>query len=607
MKEQKTLLKSIRLGAVVLLGLFVYGYAFYTSDVNLETIKDETRLTQLTRILRALAHPNIIEYEQEVMDVEIPFYLPCPEDGAPAYEPDTSGPYLVIESICGDPGEILQIEGHNFMPNAKGPINFIPLSGVKLQIDEENLSTDSKGYFSTKIKLPNRQPVDEAQIIRATARRNIGTPRFTQMTKVTWDKIVETILMALLATTFGIFIAIPISFLAARNLMVEVKSSLASISLSLIGWPIGLLLGGLAALEIQSISASFMGSMSVVLPGVIFSPVIIWFAARWAIQQGEIKTPSTGIKIARGFVLFIAGIIGIFFLFFLAKFFTTTSDYLSEAVTTLPFISNFIFIIGDIIQLFTPVIVALAVGGALGSFCGGLGQTFSDSMEANKVKLGNVILAAIAGAVLFVLISAGINWIYRLTDLTKTWYWPAGIGAVAGIALASFKPAKETLPTGSVIYFITRTILNVTRSVEPLVMVIVFVVWVSMGPFAGALALGLHTIAALAKLFSEQVESILPGPLEAIRATGANRLQTIVYAVVPQIVPPYISFTMYRWDINVRMSTIIGFAGGGGIGFLLQQNIGLVHYRDASVQMVAIAITVATMDYISSVMRERFV
>ena len=100
--------------------------------------------------------------------------------------------------------------------------------------------------------------------------------------------------------------------------------------------------------------------------------------------------------------------------------------------------------------------------------------------------------------------------------------------------------------------------------------------------------------------------SIASGPLEAIQATGANRLQTIVYAVVPQIVPPYIAYTLYRWDINVRMSTIIGFVGGGGIGFLLQQNINLLNYRGASTQMLAIAVVVATLDYVSSVVRERY-
>ena len=148
---------------------------------------------------------------------------------------------------------------------------------------------------------------------------------------------------------------------------------------------------------------------------------------------------------------------------------------------------------------------------------------------------------------------------------------------------------------------------NVLRSIESLVMVIVFVVWVGIGPFAGALALALHTIAALGKLYSEQVENILDGPLEAIQATGANLLQQIVYAVVPQIIPPYISFTLYRWDQNVRTSTVIGFAGGGGIGFLLQQNINLLNYRAASVQMIAIAVVVSLMDYLSGYVRNKIV
>ena len=99
----------------------------------------------------------------------------------------------------------------------------------------------------------------------------------------------------------------------------------------------------------------------------------------------------------------------------------------------------------------------------------------------------------------------------------------------------------------------------------------------------------------------------MPGPLEAVKATGATRIQVIIYSVIPQIIPLYISFTMYRWDINVRMSTIIGFAGGGGIGFSLLQNINLLNYRAASTQMIAIAIVVAAMDYLSSYMREKIV
>ncbi|MDP7259954.1 MAG: ABC transporter permease subunit, partial [Anaerolineales bacterium] len=236
-----------------------------------------------------------------------------------------------------------------------------------------------------------------------------------------------------------------------------------------------------------------------------------------------------------------------------------------------------------------------------------VGQSVSDQLPANVVRVANLFSAALAGASVSAILGAGVDWFYQIDDLQKTLWLPGGVGAALGLLLSVRSAPKDPLPIGSVVYYLTRTVLNATRSIEPLVMVIVFVVWVGIGPFAGSLALALHTIAALAKLYSEQVESILSGPLEAIRATGANRLQTIVYAVIPQIIPPYISFTMYRWDINVRMSTIIGFAGGGGIGFLLQQNINMLQYRAASVQMLAIAIVVASMDYVSAVIRERFV
>ncbi len=174
----------------------------------------------------------------------------------------------------------------------------------------------------------------------------------------------------------------------------------------------------------------------------------------------------------------------------------------------------------------------------------------------------------------------------------------------------SFLAAKN-LMSGStftlIIYYLTRTILNIIRSIEPLIWAIIAVVVVGLGPFAGILALTVHSIAALGKLYSEAIESIDPGPIEAIQATGANRLQTIMYAVVPQMIPPFVSFSIYRWDINVRMSTVIGLVGGGGIGFVLIQYIKLLDYRAAGIAVWFIAITVAILDYVSAEIRQRFV
>jgi phosphonate transport system permease protein len=174
----------------------------------------------------------------------------------------------------------------------------------------------------------------------------------------------------------------------------------------------------------------------------------------------------------------------------------------------------------------------------------------------------------------------------------------------------SFLAAKNIMggnPMTLAIYYVVRTVLNILRSIEPLIMAIIFVVWVGLGPFAGVLALVVHSIAALGKLYSEAVESIDPRPIEAVLATGANRWQMIVYAVIPQVIPPYLAFTIYRWDINVRMSTIIGFVGGGGIGFLLQQWIRLLMYREAGAAVWAIAIVVAIMDYVSARVREEVI
>jgi phosphonate transport system permease protein len=180
-----------------------------------------------------------------------------------------------------------------------------------------------------------------------------------------------------------------------------------------------------------------------------------------------------------------------------------------------------------------------------------------------------------------------------------------------GIVLAipiSFLAARNIMAGSRLtiaFYYLTRTILNIIRSIEPLIWALIAVVWVGLGPFAGIVALTLHSIAALGKLYSEAIESIDPGPIEAIEATGATRLQVILFGVIPQMISPFISFSIYRWDINVRMSTVIGLVGGGGIGFLLVQYIRLLDYRSAGIAVWFIAVTVAILDYVSAEIRNK--
>jgi phosphonate ABC transporter permease subunit PhnE len=183
------------------------------------------------------------------------------------------------------------------------------------------------------------------------------------------------------------------------------------------------------------------------------------------------------------------------------------------------------------------------------------------------------------------------------------------IGAVLALPF-SFLAAKNLTGRSALsiwIYYLSRAMFNILRSIEALLYVVIFIFWVGIGPFAGMLALAVTSFALIGKLFSEAIENIDLGPIEAISATGANRLQTIVYAVIPQIVPPFISYLIYQWDINIRMATIIGFAGGGGIGLTLTTFFGSLQYHKAGTVVACIVVVVAVMDFASAKLRQKLI
>ncbi|MCF7913024.1 MAG: phosphonate ABC transporter, permease protein PhnE [Candidatus Cloacimonetes bacterium] len=202
------------------------------------------------------------------------------------------------------------------------------------------------------------------------------------------------------------------------------------------------------------------------------------------------------------------------------------------------------------------------------------------------------------------------NLVPMLSALAETIYLAllATILAIPFAFIFSFLAARNLMPKsflGNLIYILIRTLATFFRSVEAVIWAIIFCVWVGIGPFAGMLALMIHSIAALTKLYSEQIENIDHGPVEAIKGTGATTLQIWLYAVIPQILSPYLAFTIYRWDINVRMATIVGFVGGGGIGLALQQEQQLLRWHNVGLIIWLIAIVIWIMDMISGKIRAR--
>jgi phosphonate ABC transporter permease subunit PhnE len=601
----------------VFVGVLLYAYAFDTTDVTLDTIEDENRQTQLFRVLRALAHPDIFERDVEEVIIAAEIAVPCSDLEPTVMEP--SGAYIVVTPNCADPEAEVTVEGFGFVPESTGPISFIPPSGASLGLGTFTVADD--GSFRAEVTLRDR-PSEEIQNIRVTARQEVGGLHLTQTARDTIDKALETIFMALLATTLGTFFAIPLSFLASRNLMRPIKSPMVSVALGIISLPIGMFAGIWASRLAKDVTDELIGNPWLDLVAILVLGVVLRALVRFLFREPDPEAvPTPAQRLGRVGIAVVAVLLAVSLLYVLGDLLLEAGNRLADSTTwfraadsnldigrgPLNFLARFTFLVGDLLRIVIPVTAAVIGAGALAQLGSLAGRRLVARVPEAADRALRYVSAAVAGAVIFTGIGFVLEWFYEWDDTVRTFWVPAIVGAVFGVLLAFRTRRADQVSTGLTIYYLARTLFNALRSIEPLVMAIIFVVWVGIGPFAGALALSLHTTAALAKLYSEQVESISHGPIEAVQATGSNRLQTIAYAVVPQIVPPYISFTLYRWDINVRMSTIIGFVGGGGLGLILKQNVDLLQYRAASVQMFAIAIIVASMDYLSARLRERLV
>lgn len=729
MAEPKSARRRLYAVLGVVAAIVIYGLAVERTGVSLDEITSESRQTQLVRIIRSLANPELVTYDNELVNTDVEYFIPCQGDEGPA---GNGG--VTVDPGCGEPGDIVTVTGTGFDPFTEGRIQFIPISDFVVNLPLGIFAADEEGNFTFEVELPDR-PNDEAQILRVQVPKRLGTwgnreevwtdtnengvidegiigadgleivvenaavdipaaalldataqvsqfvtvgepglavdgpangltsvpleegtgevriteltaegstvlvkiegpegtdisrwrvaiyegstgevitteflgdqielsPRVSEQATLTLEKIVDTVFLALIATTVGLSVALPLSFVSARNLMKDVSTTVLGLGLGLLAIPIGVALG-IAYLNLQRFVLGDLIDRNVLrFLMVALGAAATYYLARRIFFGAELR--SWVLRTLRSAATMIALAITLEGLFALL---TAGGNALKEPFGVWDFIPGLFSTIGEVGTVVLPFIIGLMGASIVLGITRKLGFWINANAGMTLRNLAGYLTMAAAGAVIGIGAGQLADWLYQIANTTATFTIPAIVGASIGLFFAELGRRKGEIKIGLTIYYIARTIFNTLRSIEPLVMVIVFVVWVGFGEFAGSLALALHTAAALAKLYSEQVESIAEGPMEAVRATGANRLQTIIYAVVPQIVPPYISFTMYRWDINVRMSTILGFAGGGGIGFLLQQNVQLGDYRAAAVQMLAIAIVVASMDYASSRLRERF-
>lgn len=196
-------------------------------------------------------------------------------------------------------------------------------------------------------------------------------------------------------------------------------------------------------------------------------------------------------------------------------------------------------------------------------------------------------------------------WLWLLLETLLIAFMATSMGVLGGLVL-SFTAARNLAPHPA-LRWITRRVLEVARTVPELVFALIFVFCFGVGPLAGVLAIGLHTAGALGKLYSEANENIDMRPLDGIKAAGGSWFDGIRFGAIPQVLPNVISYTLLRFELNVRSSSIIGYVGAGGLGQEFRVAMSLQEYTDLSALFVIIVITVAIIDFASEKLRHRII
>lgn len=180
-----------------------------------------------------------------------------------------------------------------------------------------------------------------------------------------------------------------------------------------------------------------------------------------------------------------------------------------------------------------------------------------------------------------------------------------GTAAALVMALPLSVFAAENLAPSRSLYVAARGIITVCRVIPDLVWALLFVTAVGLGPFAGVLAVSVHSIGMLGRLFAERFEDMDMGPVEALTVTGANRMQVFTHAAVPTVLPSLTGIALYRLDENVRSSLVLGFVGAGGIGFQILSAIQLFQYPTVAMLLIVMFVLVVVVERFSAALRRR--
>lgn len=176
--------------------------------------------------------------------------------------------------------------------------------------------------------------------------------------------------------------------------------------------------------------------------------------------------------------------------------------------------------------------------------------------------------------------------------------------SIPGSLLFAILGARNTTPN-AVVYQAARSVMSFLRAVPDVVFALIFVTAVGLGPFPGVLALVFHNVGVMGKLWSEAIEETDYGPVDALRVSGASGAQVVQHAIVPAVTPTFVGLFLYRFDVNVRSSLVLGLVGAGGIGFLINESIKLFRFDEMLTHILVVLVMVVIVDNVSAVIRKR--
>jgi phosphonate transport system permease protein len=657
--------RALPVAPMIILGLLLV-YAIGWKEIGVDLNKMLTRFADMKPVLLDLVHPDVLTRAQQEQSDIVDVQVPCgPNPPGPA--PAAAGqPTLLLSHYCIAVGEPLTLHGFNFPPGEPGSLIWLDPIGNEYRLRDRKtkqfieLTPDASGQFSVTIPVPDVVPAGQSRTnplihqVEARFAKPVGAPYPSDMFVLITQKMVETIAVALMATVFSILIAIPVSFFGARNVVGRNRAGTAIYylvrlffnvvrSVDPLVWGLVVVVwvglgpfAGVLALTIHSIAALgklYSEEVEHIDPGPVeaveatganlvqtiryaVAPQVIPPFLGYTLLRWDINVRSATIV---GFVA--GGGIGFLLIQFIQKGaynqYATAMWSIAVVVYLLDYLSarwreRILQTEGRVVQASRGIVSSWRTIGLTLLLL----AVFIASWNVSQIDLADFLNPGRNFGSLvhdFVTVDLGAATISVTGDLILQTILMALLATTLGGALAipfSFLAARNLTGRSRLLvwlYYIVRTVFNLFRSVEPLVYVTLFIIWVGIGPFAGMMALSVATFALLGKLFSEAIENVDTGPLEAIAATGADRLQTIAFGIVPQIVPPFIGYAIYQWDINIRISTIIGFGGGGGIGFQLQTWMNMLQYHKAGTAVLAIVIVVTAMDYASAKIRERLI